>query len=718
MASLRASFAVGRPGSARSSVTTHAMVIEADGPATFAGELKKKGKVNKSFVARWCELRATEQGGRIDYFKKQGGQLKGSVRFGDDVDVGIVQADNLPAHCFALATERRDYVLQAESDEDRLTWIEHISSVSRATHERQQAAREATDPAEGAPLAASDASALPASAELAEPEPEREIWNGCSTAQLGWESWPSVAGELESVREDRRLLLEHVLAQAQEMDTIRKRVMAIVSDPDLDAAPLKIIDNASQLATVCNVDLDASASRRVMKLPPSETGEGGRLTWPLEYDTIAVPALLSNIEDQSVCDLSDHEKFERRDTEGIERLPKIRRSLAMDVLGGDDDAGDETCSLRDVPEFRRAFSDEQMLLAAYEALLCCTVVTAPPSASSETDGATDEERAEAAETVETVLRSQFLLTTRAHRELVQALSVHSADNDDEGPKADVMPTNVLEWRWRCIRLRRPPPDPVNGDETFRSFEAFRSWVVRQLVMVLSGLLLHLQAHDDHVWTASDGADQDAFTSEDLGTRLVKRARRITRKLDYASDFSSAEYSGAIDEMSVEFRTVLDQAAADAEEAERRRQRQEAEAEAARLKAEEEAAARLAAEEQARREAEEAEAARLAAEKEEAARIAAEEEEARLAAEEEARLAEKAAAEPTVIEMEKPAAGFGMMLGPDGNVTAYNGAVSAPASGFALFVHSEPFACLPRLQHGPIVQTVCHICLLSNHQLER
>ena len=126
-------------------------------------------------------------------------------------------------------------------------------------------------------------------------------------------------------------------------------------------------------------------------------------------------------------------------------------------------------------------------------------------------------------------------------------------------------------------------------------------------MVLSGLLLHLQAHDDHVWTAPDGADQDAFTSEDLGTRLVKRARRITRKLDYASDFSSVEYSGAIDEMSVEVRTVLDQAAADAEEKERRRQRQEAEAEAARLKAEEEAAARLAAEEQARREAEEAEA---------------------------------------------------------------------------------------------------------------
>jgi hypothetical protein len=85
-------------------------------------------------------------------------------------------------------------------------------------------------------------------------------------------------------------------------------------------------------------------------------------------------------------------------------------------------------------------------------------------------------------------------------------------------------------------------------------------------MVLSGLLLHLQTHDDHAWEALEGIEIDApsgagsqaFSSEDMVSMLVAAARRITRKLDYASDFSLKDYDQAVEKMSVLIMTVLAQ----------------------------------------------------------------------------------------------------------------------------------------------------------------
>lgn len=636
-------------GKGKNDTVTHAMIVERFGPPLFAGKLNKKGKVNKSFAERWCELRRTATGGQIDYFKKQAGLWKGTIEFDVEVEVATIELEGLPDFCFALSTKKRQYILQAASEDDVASWIEEISGVLMAV--RESVSRPPTE----AELAADDAAAAAEVAAAQPPdvqqEPARDLWSGDKTAQLGWESYASVRAELESMREDRRQLLDHALKQAQQMDEIRRVVLAMTKDEDTEG----LMEGAARLAHICRVDPDASCIEKSVLLPQSHDED---VKLDPKYEAISVNALLHTLTaDPPVqCELNEEQKFASKRLEGRERLPSIGASVANDALpGSDGDDDEQLVSLCDVPEFQQAFTDEQMLLSGYEALLCCTVVKPPDFATQfkqvenekleaaskaaaqqifedagkeveeveqalatlagaeepdeealaelaavleekkeavvaastaattprpDTDTTVVSEapellvaRAEAQDYVETVLRPQFFLTSRAHRELVQALSVGSDDNDEECaassavgvgvPMADMAPANVLQWRWRCVRFRRPPSDPLNGDAIFRSARAFRSWVVRQLAMVLSGLLLHLQTHDDHVWSVLEGVAidaDDAFTSETLASLLLKSARLITRKLDYANEFSLSEYDCAVEKMSALVMTVLGQVA--------------------------------------------------------------------------------------------------------------------------------------------------------------
>ncbi len=636
MASLRGSVRAvqlaGRQSMLRQSnaqeAVTHATILEQYGEARHAGILHKKGKVNKSFAGRWCELRETDEGAQIDYFKKKEGVWKGSIVFDGDVEAAAIEDEGLPAHCFAISTKKRVYILQASSDEEVALWLEEINAVVSAVRELTNARPAADDDARAALAAAPS----PARGEREEQElpPERELWAGGKTAQLGWESYESVRAELESAREDRRLLLKHTIEQARLMDQVRKVVLRMTKDEDSE----ELMSGAAHLMHLCAVDPDAAEIKPSVLLPAQDGDE-----LDPNFDNVAVESLLLNLSSSPPvqCNLDDDQKFGNRPLEGIGRLPSIHKSIATDELASSDgEEDDQLASLCTVPEFRQAFSEEQMLLAGYEALLCCTVVKPPDFAQRLTDEASAQQRFEEAgqevlaaeqslaelsaadkpdneaiadaaqelerkkeavqaasgagadtvsaevlvarDYVETVLKPQFSLTSRAHGELVQALSVCSEDNDEECaaslvgvgvPKAHLAPFNVLQWRWRCVRFRRPPADLVNGDEIFRSFKAFRSWVVRQLAMVLSGLLLHLQTHDDHAWEALDGMQIDAptgsastasqaFSSEDMVSMLVATARLITRKLDYASEFSLDDYDRAVEKMSALIMTVLAQ----------------------------------------------------------------------------------------------------------------------------------------------------------------
>jgi hypothetical protein len=624
---------LGRQSGTKETVT-NAMVIDRLGPPVLGGNLNKKGKVNKSFAERWCELRRTDEGAQIDYFKKKQGVWKGTIVFDKDVDVGIIDEEGLPSHCFALQTKKRQYILQASSDDDVAQWIDEITAV--VLEVRQSASSDTAAEVDEAPAADPSAPAASPKKQEREVPPQREVWSGDKTAQLGWESYESVHAELERVREDRRLLLKHTIKQAQGMDQIREIVLAMTKDVE-DTE--KLMEGTTRLMRLCTVDPDATNIEPSVVLPQ----DGDEQLDP-NFDAIAVESLVLNLtSDPPVqCELDDDQKFSSKPLEGVERLPSIRASVAMDELGSSDggDGDDQPVSLCAVPEFRQAFSGEQMLLAGYEALLCCTVIKPPEfskrladaaeskrrfqeagqallaaeqklaelgsasepdeeaiaeaaaaleqkkeavAAASEEDGGAEPPevvvaRAEAQDYVETVLRPQFSLTSRAHRELTQALAVSSEDSDEDCaasavgvgvPKGDLTPANVLQWRWRCVRFRRPPADLVNGDETFRSFKAFRSWVIRQLAMVLSGLVLHLQTHDDHVWSAIEGvalaatadsadADAQAFSSEDMASMLIAAARLIIRKLDYVTEFSLADYDTAVEKMSALVMTVLAQ----------------------------------------------------------------------------------------------------------------------------------------------------------------
>lgn len=608
---------------------THATILEQLGEPLLGGSLSKKGKVNKSFAERWCELRQTDEGAQIDYFKKKQGVWKGSIVFNADVDAAAIEDEALPAHCFAIKTKKRQYVLQASSDEEASLWLDEISAVVSEMKERVTA-----DVTGAAEADTAGPSPLPSRGKAEQQLPEAGLWTGGQTAQLGWESYESVRAELERAREDRRSLLQHTIKQTQIMDQIREVVLAMTQDDD----NRKLMTGTARLANLCNVDPDAAGIKPSVVLP-----QDGHVQLDPNFDNISVEALIRNLSsDPPVqCKLDDDQKFANRPLEGVERLPSIRTSVAMDdfVSSDGDEDDDQLTSLCTIPEFRQAFTNEQTLLAGYEALLCCTVVQPPEfakrmaedalakqrfeeagesllvaerrlaelSAADDTDeiamadaaavleqkrkaldatsgpsaGAELPEillgRTEAREYVETVLRPQFSLTSRSHRELVQALSVSDEDNDEECvvspvgvgvPKEHLIPSNVLQWRWRCVRFRRPPADPARGDAIFRSFKAFRSWVVRQLAMVLSGLILHLQAYDDHIWEAIEGvaigdlglsgAAAQAFSSEDMVSLLVAGARRITRKLDYASEFSPDDYNQAVDKMSALIKTILAQ----------------------------------------------------------------------------------------------------------------------------------------------------------------
>ena len=136
MASLRGSVRAvqlaaggGRGSKASKETVTHHMIVEKFGPALFASKLNKKGKVNKSFAERWCELRRTATGGQIDYFKKQEGLWKGTIEFDADVEVATIELEGLPENCFALSTKKRQYILQASSEDDVARWLEEISAV-------------------------------------------------------------------------------------------------------------------------------------------------------------------------------------------------------------------------------------------------------------------------------------------------------------------------------------------------------------------------------------------------------------------------------------------------------------------------------------------------------------------------------------------------------------------------------------------------------------
>lgn len=96
------------------------------------------------------------------------------------------------------------------------------------------------------------------------------------------------------------------------------------------------------------------------------------------------------------------------------------------------------------------------------------------------------------------------------------------------PHAQLRPENILQWRWRCVRLRRPLDTDSDGQPIFRSFGAFRNWVRRQIAMILAGLLLHVKANDDHAWEPPQAVELDpesgpggAVLSETMADTLVR-----------------------------------------------------------------------------------------------------------------------------------------------------------------------------------------------------
>jgi hypothetical protein len=143
------------------------------------------------------------------------------------------------------------------------------------------------------------------------------------------------------------------------------------------------MEGAARLAHICRVDPDASSVEESVLLPHSHDED---VKLEPKYEAISVDALLYNLtRDPPVqCELNDEQKFGSKRLEGLDRLPSIGAAVANDALPGGEGEGegdDQLVSLCDVPEFQQAFTDEQMILAGYEALLCCTVVKAPDFAA-------------------------------------------------------------------------------------------------------------------------------------------------------------------------------------------------------------------------------------------------------------------------------------------------------------------------------------------------
>ena len=173
--------------------------------AVFSGSLNKKGKVNKEFRLRWCELR----GQQIDYYKKEGHRKKqGSIVFGTDAEVAVVSAESaeqhgFPAHCFSIKTDDRTYILQAESAANADGWVSSI------VFQRDEFAIEE-------PTECSDE---PAANQYEDFEVEEE-----KQLHVPWDPSRSIGGELVGVRCDRRQLLQYVLWQRQQLDHIKELV--------------------------------------------------------------------------------------------------------------------------------------------------------------------------------------------------------------------------------------------------------------------------------------------------------------------------------------------------------------------------------------------------------------------------------------------------------------------------------------------------------------
>lgn len=230
--------------------------------------LNKKGKVNKAFVERWCELR----GQQIDYYKKAGHRKsKGSIMFGSTAEVSMelpTEENKLPPHCFCIQTSERAYVLQADSDDAAKEWLEAIKV------QRDMAVPDIEATTAGDSMHAS----VPEEQCYEEDIVERDL-------HVNWDPGLTIVQELEAMRRDRRQLLQYVLWQKQQLDTIKEH--AAVLEPDSEEA----INTQVEIMNLCG------QSR--IKLPPA--GHGARdwqsLGAQLDFDTVSVPALLDNLAD-------------------------------------------------------------------------------------------------------------------------------------------------------------------------------------------------------------------------------------------------------------------------------------------------------------------------------------------------------------------------------------------------------------------------------------
>jgi hypothetical protein len=524
-------------------------------PAIITGSLLKEGARNKKFKSRWCELRDNQ----VDYFKSEGhNKSKGSIVFGETDVVELETGEHevnfkVGEGSFKIVTAGRTYVLKAESTGKAEEWI-------RAIHEQQQKL---------------DRKKLPDD-EHAESNADG-VFRYDELADKTSQHWISIIDENERLRRDRKLLLQHVIRKAGIFDEIVEHVSNL--NPEDEEA---IFASVANLLDLCGSRGNNVGISLVVPAAVAQDGQPGTRT-QIDFDTVHVPTLLEALDGGITCDLTDA-GFLIKSLPGdeVDKLPVARvysevaeLPVSSQFEGGivDENSTEPAAQvpLCNITEFQSVFTEEQMLLGSYEALLCCTVITPPMCAMSneELQNLENDEdglNLEVLQAMDMVLRPHCGLSRRVHRQLLMGLSVAAGDSDDGlksyeigGGQTDLRPQNIIQWRWRCMRFRRPAD--------FQDFSSFRAWALRQIALVLAGLLMHIQLNEDHAWEPADSVrlihtkDEEppqCLDSEHMAAILLWGALRLVHQLDYASDFMEEDYVSALVQMSGFVLTVLNQ----------------------------------------------------------------------------------------------------------------------------------------------------------------
>ena len=91
-----------------------------------AGFLEKKGGVRKNWLRRWFVI----DGSVLRYFTKPDGELKGSVKLDDVIEVRVSQCADASPHELEILAVGRTYRMRASNEDECRAWVAALQTAT------------------------------------------------------------------------------------------------------------------------------------------------------------------------------------------------------------------------------------------------------------------------------------------------------------------------------------------------------------------------------------------------------------------------------------------------------------------------------------------------------------------------------------------------------------------------------------------------------------